>query len=171
MMATVMYNSNTSNWRLVSGLPVSASPVAYFLAHKNGADQTVTTRNATQVTFGTEDADVGSHFASNAWTPPAGLVLLQATVGFEDVSEGGANISKVTLSFYKDGSEMISTEVRSEADSLELGQSIHLSAFDVADGTDVYTVYVTGADGTLNWTVQGETTRTRFSGVSLSSWA
>lgn len=53
-----------------------------FRAHKNGALQTVAVGTVTQLTFGTELYDVGNYFVTDAWTPPAGLVDINASAGF-----------------------------------------------------------------------------------------
>ncbi len=182
-LVTVAYSSHTSKWILVSPpglLPVtlggtgastaaaartalgaaSSAAAARFHAHKNGTDQTISgTSNPTKVTFPTEDFDIDGLFASSAWTPPAGPVLLAARLGLNNVSSA----SRDTINIYKDGVALV-TEERRLPSSSSYGLSI--TAIDIADGANVYEIYVSSSDST-SYTVRGLSTWTTFSGIAL----
>ncbi len=117
----------------ITALPGS-SPNATFLATKNGADQTgVADAVFTLVTFPTEIRDVGGHFASNGWTPPAGCVVLSASV----FAEGTGLFTQVTA-IYKNGSILAGGTVYTGDPGFSAKD---VTIEDVANGSDVYTVY------------------------------
>ncbi len=83
MYLDLVYNTGSSEWRCANIAPVTAgaqgSALASFSVRKS-ADQTISSAAETLVTWNTEDTDVGSFFASNTWTPPAGKVIVVASV-------------------------------------------------------------------------------------------
>lgn len=133
-------------------------PVPAFLAHKNGTDQTgVANNTTTALTFGTESFDIGGFFASNAWTPPAGVVEMVAQVF---LSAGVTDQTAYTLHIQKDGVTIAQHVVRgSGANSI----SLNVSVIDIADGTDAYSAAIQSAEAT-NKTVLGTATATFFFG-------
>ncbi|WP_316197077.1 hypothetical protein [Bradyrhizobium sp. SZCCHNS3053] len=129
-----------------------------FLAHKNGTDQTgVASATFTTVTFGTEVYDIGSYFASNAWTPPAGKIHLSAVANFSGTIAAGSNCQVILM---KNGAAI----AQSPCNPFTNAGGCSVSIDDIANGTDAYTlaVYVTTSSGTA--TVLGNSAQTRFSG-------
>ncbi len=158
MMLTLYYNSGSSEWRCSTIAPAGTdAAAASFSAHKNGSDQTISTTAATQITFGTEAYDVGAHFASSAWTPPAGTVLLLArievTIGVDE---------QITIHIYKNGAAVASPAFRN---SFGNNTSASISYMDQANGSDVYTVYSQSTDS--SYTVSGTATLTKFQGTMI----
>lgn len=137
-----------------------------FSAHKNNVDQTFAAGTTTQVTFGTELYDIGSLYASNAWTPPAGLVSLQAMAYC--LGTNAAVNDQIFVGIFKNGTAFRwgNAAVLSHTGSLP---SSHVSITDNANGTDVYTVWIqyTPASGTPTITIYGAATVTYFMGVSI----
>ncbi len=134
-----------------------------FKAHKNGTDQTgLADATWTQVTFGTEAYDVGSHFASNLWTPPSGKVSMLAKVAIN------ANMlinTQQNLAIYKNG-----TLYRNMAWGSHTGGVLfELSIDDAANGTDTYGVWVFLNTNGATRTVMGGTDLTYFSGYWFSA--
>lgn len=129
-----------------------------FAAHKNGSNQTgVVSITYTQITLGTEVYDVGGHFATNGWTPPAGKVSLSA------ICEVGGTItagSVFALAIYKDGVLFAQQLAASMTDSAGGGISID----DVATGSNLYELYVYMTTSSGTGTISGNTHSTRFSG-------
>ncbi len=137
-----------------------------FLATKGGTDQTGLASGVfTQMTFGTEVYDQGNYFASNAWTPPAGIVRLTASFIAQD--DGGAipADSSVAIAIYKNGSVLRQANEMSQA-TLAFAD---LSVDDEADGNDTYDAraFVVTDGGT--YLVAGNVAYTWFSGVWMSS--
>ncbi len=71
MMLDLVYNTGSSEWRCANIAPTGAG-LASVVAYDAG--QVVASTVVTTVTLGSEVFDVGSHFAANVWTPPAGTV-------------------------------------------------------------------------------------------------
>lgn len=129
-----------------------------FSAHKNGTDQTgVADITVTPITFGTELYDVGSYFASSAWTPPAGKVHLNATVAFTATISAGKTCA---LYIVKNGSTFLGSYSNPFANAG--GGTIALD--DIANGTDVYTISLYLDLDSGSGTVTGAAGSTRFSG-------
>ncbi len=137
---------------------------ACFSVHKNGTDQTgIADATHTLVTWSNEIYDVGSHFASNTWTPPAGKVSLKAavyTLGTTTIGNG-----QVT-GIYKNGSPFKYSVVGASAFG---GGSCMIAVEDIANGSDAYTVsaYLDVNSGTA--TVVGDQTETFFMGHWISA--
>ena len=106
-----------------------------FLADKNGTNQTGFSANVwTQVTFSTERYDIGSYFASNAWTPPAGKIILSANVGNAGTASAGTTAG---AAFYKNGSAFAVFWINQPANN----GFMSIDCMDVANGSDAYTLY------------------------------
>jgi len=151
--------AGTSN-KILDAAALKSTPA--FSVHKNGTDQTgVASATFTQVTFGTELYDVGNYFASNAWTPPAGKVHLNATVAFSGTIVAGANCQIVII---KNGA----TFLQCGANPFTNAGSATLHVDDIANGSDVYSVsmYITTSSGTA--TITGNAGQTRFTGHWIS---
>lgn len=137
---------------------------AAFSAHKNGTNQTgLVTDTPAQVTWSTELFDVGGHFGSNVWTPPAGLVALSAAVR---VTGQFAADEQFIITITKNGSPFrhASSSV-ANADQLAAGM---VAIMDKADGTDTYGVSVTVNNFTSgNGTIDGDAVDTWFMGALL----
>lgn len=119
-----------------SNITVSAAVKSAFSVHKNGTDQTgVADSTSTLVTWPTEVYDVGSNFASNAWTPPAGKVAVVAGLVTSGTITGGA---VVACSLYKNG---VILKNSTNGSATNQG-SCFIAAEDIANGTDAYTVQV-----------------------------
>jgi hypothetical protein len=142
-------------------------PRAAFSVHKNLTNQTGLTHNAyTPVTWGAEGFDVGGYFASNAWTPPAGRIQLNASIF---CTGGAASSSGVfVVSILKNGSflkEGVGTAIAGLA-----GFAIaHVSCVDIASGSDAYTVsfFYTSALGANDGVIDGSPAHTHFSGALI----
>lgn len=126
-----------------------------FSVHKNGTDQTgIADSTTTLVTWPTEIYDVGSFFAGNKWTPPAGKVHMSACVVSNGAIAGG-NICATQI--YKNGSLF-----KNSTNGAATNQAAVVIAIDDdANGTDYYEVYgfvdLTSGTGT-------------FAGASYQCW-
>lgn len=141
-----------------SGYAVAnTSTKASFSANKNGSTQTISSTAETTVTFGTEAFDVGSYFASNGWTPPAGTVSISVRLLIENVGSG------ITYARIKKNSAVLSRYVLNDTPS---GHNVMLTAIDQASGSDVYTVTVENTADT-SYTVQGSAENTYFQGTMV----
>ncbi len=131
----------------IGGPPVAP---ASFSASKSGDQTGIADATFTQLTFPTEVYDVGSHFASSAWTPPAGKVLLIANCYIYPVG-GTAAISSVSI--WKNGNAFKLSLTKGGGDG---GTGTSIIAIDVANGSDVYTAYgyqdVSGGSVTVDGT-------------------
>lgn len=148
---------------VASLMPLNAKPA--FYVHKNGSNQTgVSENNTTQVTFSTEVFDIGGHFDSNAWTPPAGIVTLTANVRITANSDNDGTVATIIR---KNGAAIAESLAVHTIDQDDFGVSV--SVVDKSDGDDVYDVAVllssVGILGTA--TLSGVISRTNFSGAWL----
>lgn len=103
-----LYIYDGSTWVLVCTINPTTHAVTFpitkacFSAHKNGAAQgSITSATEILVTWPTEEFDVGSYFASNAWTPPAGKALLMCSLQYSNTN--GVDNESLFLSLYKNG--------------------------------------------------------------------
>lgn len=152
-----------SLWRNGVEVPIFAptTGTAAFSAHKNGTAQTGLVDNTfTAVTFGTEVFDVGGLFASNAWTPPAGKVVLQASAVFTGTLDATA-IQQ--LAIYKNGSILKESGTIGTVGTA----TATVTVIDDANGTDVYTVQAKINTTASTGTVSGTATDTFFMGSVL----
>jgi hypothetical protein len=137
-----------------------------FRATKGGTDQVgIPNSNFTAVSFGTEDYDQGNYFSSDAWTPPAGLVNLQVSLLSYASNQvaGGLFIGSIFKNGvrFKDNYEL--------AFSAGVSYSCDINLWDVANGTDVYSVQVNVATNGGTTALSGGTTHTYFSGTCFPS--
>lgn len=134
-----------------------------FSANKNATDQTgIASATYTQVTFGTEEYDVGSYFASSAWTPPSGPVKLRAAFRYSGtLALGGL----AAISIYKNGAGW--AQVLGGAD-VAAATGLFVERADVANGTDVYTVYAYVTTTAGNATISGIVSDTFFQGETFT---
>lgn len=137
--------------------------LASFHVTKSSTDQTtVADDTLTQITFDTEAYDVGSYFASNAWTPPAGKVHLNAALYMTGAITAG---NAASIAIYKDGAVYKRTVMY----AVNTGDAIlGVSAMDDASSTNAYTVYgsVNVSSGTV--TVKKQSDLTYFQGTMIS---
>ena len=114
-----------------------APPAIGFHAYKNGTNQTGISNSVyTKVTFPTELYDRGGFYdpALSRWTPPAGLIHIDARAW----TTGGTGGSSAGLHLYKNGIIFKSGWELSFVGS----QGHEISVDDVANGTDYYEIYV-----------------------------
>jgi len=143
---------------LFSGSPVIGN--ASFKANKNGTDQTgILPSTPTVVTYTNEVWDYGGYYdaTASAWTPPAGLVELSASMA---VSNNVVDQNSYVSSILKNGSGIGLERYRSSGTGV-LSCPIYL--LDEANGSDVYTVSFIGG-GAGNKTLDGSIVETWFSG-------
>lgn len=134
-----------------------------FSAHKNGTTQfSLSSGVSMQITFSTEEWDVGGYFASSAFTPPAGKYRLSACVTW--AASNGVDNELLALEFRKNGSvikEMVDRRAGTGAAATEA--SILVSA----NGTDTFEIYGLKA-GAGNGDVLGAASDTYFQGEAIS---
>ena len=104
--------------------------------------------------------DEGGHFASSAWTPPAGRYALTAATLF---TGGIVDAEQYRIAIYRNG-VLLHQTVQVANGTAAFG--VNVSAAVVADGTDVFEVYVTGA-GSGDKTVSGASANTWFAGWAI----
>lgn len=146
-----------------TSLGVSAAPTG-FSVHKNATDQTGIVDSAfTPVTWSTELFDTGSNFASNTWTPPAGLITTSATLTTSGTNQ--VNGAFFIVSFFKNAVRFKDQYMEIIATGTPLSATVTM--VDQANGTDAYDVRVfidtTGATGT----VTGIITQTYWTGMAF----
>lgn len=122
-------------WSAAGSTPTATSQIG-FRAHKNNVDQNVPNATFTKITFAKEDYDYGGFYdeTTSRWTPPAGLVHLDAYVYF-------ANLSAATGAFiyiYKNGTELR----RNYLGTPYTTNALQISVDDGAGGSDYYEVFV-----------------------------
>jgi len=126
-----------------AALAVAESLSASFSVSKDGSGQTVSTTAPTVVTWPVEIFDVGSHFTSNAWTPPAGTVSMSASVSFANL----ATLASPTIQINKNGSvfKYVASNNPAAVGGLA-AYSVSISIIDQCNGTDSYQVAVSSGD-------------------------
>jgi hypothetical protein len=132
-------------------------------AHKNASDQTgVVPNTPTKVTFGTEDWDTASCFASSTLTPPGGKCRISSLVNFK--STNMVDGATVTMVLYKNGSahKYMDWCVIGAAAAVSVGGSVIVDA----NGTDTYEIYVSSS-GAGNKTLDGTIAYTWFQAASI----
>lgn len=140
----------------------AVSSSATFSAHNNGVAQSIPNATGTKLTFSTEAFDVGGHFASSTWTPPAGKpVMLVGNVIL--TNEAAASIY---VSVYKNGAEYKrGNQIVAHATAIE---GAHVSCIDIPNGTDYYELWCFQGTGAAVNTF-GAATLTYFQGTTLTS--
>lgn len=121
--------SGNKGWK-----PDPSGAVIGFSVHNNGVDQTGLTDNTfVQLTFSTEVYDVGGHFASSIWTPPAGKIMIKAAAFIAGTVVTG---NPCAIAIYKNGVAFKQTTW--VATSQNGGGSVYIDIDDLANGTDTY---------------------------------
>jgi hypothetical protein len=164
MTNTFHRNDATFSQVSYSDLGGSTPAVPAFSVHKNGTNQTgIPDAAFTQITFSTELYDVGNHFASSVWTPPAGVVHLSAAFVGDAVTTTAVPFAYLCI--FKNGSDYRRGLSGPLSSSTSFGM---ISMDDTANGTDTYGVYVfiPNAGGTS--TIRGDTPLTWFTGHWIS---
>jgi hypothetical protein len=146
-----------------TSLGVSAIPTG-FSVHKNAVDQTgIVDSTFTLVTWSTELFDTGNNFASNTWTPPAGLITTTAAINSAGTNQAAAAL--VLTSIFKNGTRF--KDQYMNVISVGASFTTTVSIVDQANGTDTYDVRVfidtTGSTGT----VAGVITQTYWTGMAF----
>jgi hypothetical protein len=134
-------------------LTATATPNnAFAITVTNGI--TLTSATDIQLTAAAETFDVGSKFASNAWTPVAGAIVIIADIDFS--STNGVDGEQLFVRVYKNAAQVSNTRMRRNTTGSQHVQALYA---DLANGTDVYTIYAhkggagdgsTGADGVVS---------------------
>lgn len=144
-----------------------------FYAHKNGTDQTGLIHGAyTKITFGTERFDVGGFYdtTNSRWTPPAGLVQLNAHIW---CSQNAASTSTPTFvaKIIKNGSADVGAGVGTAQVGAPGLAFANVSCVDNASGTDFYEVqfFFTSSTAANNGNIDGNAAHTHFSGATFSA--
>lgn len=154
--------SNSVSIQVANQISVYASTRAAFLAHKNGTDQLSISNAVIAVTFGTESFDVGSFFASNAWTPRAGKVRITVNIEWSSLNAVDNELLEIFLlknaGFFRNG-------VVTRAGTNFCTQAV--TTLDDANGTDFYSVSVRKASGSAG-AIVGASTGTWFCGEAVS---
>lgn len=139
------------------GLVTAAVPA--FSVHKNGTDQTGIADNTnTALSWSTELFDIGGYFASDAWTPPAGVVTMSAAATVSGTWTAGSNIG---IGFAKNGTLLKRADDRTGAAN---GGGVVAAITDVANGSDSYTAVIVVDVGSGTATVSGNSALTWFTG-------
>lgn len=152
------------HYQRATGVPGSGGAAkAAFRAHKNGSAQTgVADSTNTVVTFGTEVFDIGGYYnvANSRWTPPAGTVMLSASVFLTGTITAGATF---VVQFFKN-SGVVAGVVQFAATN---NAGAHVTAIDTCDGDDFYEVlvFIDLASGT--GVINGAAQNTWFAGSML----
>lgn len=153
--------SSTASAFIAENISAAASTpaaVASFRANKGGSTQSISSTAATQVTFGTEVFDVGSYFASNAWTPPAGTVLLTANITVLNVAA-----DTIEVNIYKNGGSL-ARNMGYVTSSGSGTVTLTVSTIDQSSGSDIYTVYVQ-SNSDASYSVTGLAQASYFAGT------
>lgn len=146
--------------------PANLAGRASFSANKNGTDQTgIGSAVFTQVTFGTEDWDTGSIFASNAVTPPAGKFRLGLKVTIEATATFTTSGFAI-LSIYKNGARFIDVAVIQFFSGQTLATCAGTALVN-ANGSDVYTAYVFAQLTSGTFKAVGTVAQTMFEGEQV----
>jgi hypothetical protein len=143
---------NSSQWVAVGGGGSASSQVG-FRAYKNGVNQTgLANITWTKVTFPTEEYDLGNFYnpATSQWTPPAGLIHLDARVGH---ASGIADQSNIWVAIYKNGAELKRGGSITASALASSGGGISID--DIANGTDYYEVWTYANGVASTWTIDG----------------
>jgi len=132
-----------------------------FSAHKNGTDQTgIADSTLTKVTFGTEDWDVNSNFASSTFTPTvAGKYLITACVQWNSIGDGFTGQANV----YFNGSNLRTLYAnRAGAAGNQLCSGTVLVVMN--GSTDYIEIFAQHSDTGGTRDIEGDATQTYFQG-------
>jgi len=121
---------------------------AAFSAHKNGSNQSIATATWTLVTFGTEEFDVNSNFASNRFTPTiSGKYILSAQLTWTATTAGYGHF----INLYKNGAEYKrGYNVSNGGDAASPELSIVVDANGTSDYFEIYAFQATGGSVSID---------------------
>ncbi len=147
--------------RVVSPASLKASRIA-FKAHKNNVVQTIAANTFTDVTFGTEEFDVGSYYdlATSRWTPPAGIYRVSFVAR---VDTGIADGEAVVVAIYKNGSIVAANNAKQSGST---ATSSLVTTLVQVNGTDYINAVILGS-GSGGKDVSGLPAYTHFSGEAI----
>lgn len=157
-------------WHFLANIPEAADPVttvtaaAAFQADKNGVSQNPAANTTTKVTFTNAVFNIGGFYdaANSKWTPPAGIVHMQATLW---ISSTASTVTEGELHIRKNGNQFkgIFFDV---AASLE--ENLTISLVDQANGTDFYEIWAKITTGGATPVFQGSTLWSYWSGHQVA---
>ena len=168
MPMILMYNAGSSEWRVVNLVGGSGSDLgattASFLATKSGSDQDLTGLSM-KVTFPVAVFNNGNLYSdsNSRWTPPAGKVLVRASILMDGPFTGVASI-------FKNGVEYKTTRGSFGSDAGGSGEAATtslISVVDSASGSDYYEIHCLFPEDSPRGYVYGQTHRTWFSGTMI----
>jgi hypothetical protein len=159
--ATVTWDLSTAGQAKANAVSGSAVAKVGFSAHKNGANQSIPAATQTKVTFDTEIYDIGSFYDPTLarWTPPAGLVHIDAGMVIAGAATGFVSVCSV----YKNGAVIKSGSLAPAPDG-SVGTQVSID--DQATGTDFYEVFAS-VPPTSTATITGAAQATFFMGHLL----
>lgn len=135
----------------------------YFSAHNNGTAQSIPSATATALTLGTTVFNIGTGFASSAWTPSASRpVSICGTCSLTLTGSGAAYVS-----VFKNGVEFKRGDQTNFTGLVAAGIGLGVSIIDVPNGTDVYTLAVFQSTGSAMNT-NGASSLTWFTGTTIT---
>lgn len=149
----VKYDGTLDKWILLT--PHAKEGISFF-AHNGSVAQSVTSATDTKVTFGTETWDVGSYFASSAWSPPAGKYRVSCAVTLDGTN--AVDNEQITLQIWVGGALWRSSPFKRAGPTGAAGGGL-CTLVDL-DGSQAVEVYVNkggagngqvAASGTQNW--------------------
>jgi hypothetical protein len=160
LAAPAVAGTNTATLPATTGTVMVSGNMPAFSAYADTA-QTISSATLTKVTFGTEEFDTNSNFASSRFTPTvAGYYQFNATI----LCKASSTLTFAGLSFYKNGSNAIRTLNVPIASFSE--PSISASCLLYLNGsTDYVEVYgsITGT-GTITFGFNDSAITSRFTG-------
>jgi len=142
--------------------PIPVNPS--FSAHKNASNQAIASAAYVPVTFGTEEFDTNSNFASSAFTPTvAGKYLLTAAVCMTLTNNGHSIIAAI----YKNGAIYKESKIPLVASAASVGTAMVTIVAEANGSSDVFTVCAYTSD-TAGGTIDGASTATYFTGARIT---
>jgi len=165
---TLQLQSGGTTIATISSTGITTQVGAPAFSAYASATQSVTTATFTKVTFGTEDFDTNSNFASSTFTPTvAGYYQLNATCMFTSTLVTQRRI----ISVYKNGSayaRLIDSSISTPSGENDIASgSIIVYANGSTDYFEVY-IYLAGT-GTLTLSTATSSNTSRFSGSMVRS--
>lgn len=147
--------------RVVTPAGLKATRIA-FKANKNNVVQTITANTFTDVTFGTEEFDIGSYYdvATSRWTPPAGIYRVSFVAR---VDTGIADGEAVVVAIYKNGTIVAANNAKQSGST---ATSSLVTTLVQVNGTDYINAVILGS-GSGGKDVSGLPAYTHFSGEAI----
>lgn len=160
----ILYRDASGVQRLAAGtagqflktLGAGANPVwggDCFRAYKSGSQSAGTD---TDVTFDTEEFDIGSHFAGSAWTPSTGKAIIGCSLNCVNVASG----ITCGIRLKENGSVIRSYTIQAPGATFTMN---FVTIVD-ADGSDAYSI---NAIGDSSWTISSGVTSSEFWGMQI----